>query len=292
MENTLDGAALEGVYHHIFLPPHLPQSSDEATNIDRHLINLTTEALGLLQQLLPSDSAASISTAITAIENLKAVDSLECGDTSEFELHRVLTGLRDGQSTPMLIRQQNAGILVTRQQIRLVFETFELSPSNGVVISARGRLTRCFPGPTVALNTEPHPGILQTVTQTLTSMSHGAMPGMQPMIVKAGAKHSELRDTTNPAAVTELFVGFLRGLGESASISSTSKNTRDEVLWANALAPWRRSPTWLLIKVALQLLFSRSSKESEQMYKKVMLFIHSHIIDLARISGFLWISQR
>jgi hypothetical protein len=286
MEQTLDGAALEGVYHHIFLPPHLPQASDDATNIDRDLINLTVEALSLLEQLLPGDSAAAIGNALTAIKNLKAVNSLELGGTSEFELHQVLTGLRDGQSTSMLIRQQNAAVMVTRQQSKLVFETFELSPSNSSVISAKGRLARCFPGPVVALDTQSHPGMLQLIAQTLSSMSHGAVYGMQPTIVKAGAKHNELRDTTNPSAVTELFVGFLRGFGESASVNSISKNTRDEVLWSSALAPWRRSPMWLLIKVTLQLLFSRSSKESEQMYKKVMLFIHSHVTDLARMSGF------
>lgn len=202
MEQTLDGAALERVYHHIFLPPHLPQASDDATNIGRDLINLTVEALSLLQQIIPGDSAAAIGNAITAIKNLKAVNSLEYGDTSEFELHQVLTGLSDGQSASMLIRQQNAAVMVTRQQSRLVFETFELSPSNSAVISAKGRLTRCFPSPTVAMDTQSHPGMLQIIAQTLSSMSHGAVPGMQPTIVKAGAIHNEIRDTTNPSAVT------------------------------------------------------------------------------------------
>ena len=87
------------------VPPHLPTlRSDDTTIINRNLIKVTVDALGLLQQLLPGDSAATISNAITAIQNLKAVNSLECSDTSEFELHRVLTSLRDGQSTSMLIR--------------------------------------------------------------------------------------------------------------------------------------------------------------------------------------------
>jgi hypothetical protein len=51
----------------------------------------------------------------------------------------------------MLIRQQNAAILVTRKQDKLVFETFELSPLNSAVISVKGRLTRSFPGATVAV---------------------------------------------------------------------------------------------------------------------------------------------
>jgi hypothetical protein len=252
MAKTLDGAELQRLYHHIFLPPQLPQASDDATGVDIQLIDLTLAALSEIQQLHPTESAASIDSAITAIKNLKAVNSFARGGTSEAELFRVLHGLCDGHSAPVLIHQQNAAIISTRRQERLVFETFELSPTNQAVVSTKGRLTRCFPGPTVALNTESHPGLLQIIAQTLSSMSHGVMPGMQPVIVKAGAKHDELRDTTDPAAVTELFVGFLRGFGEPAWISGISKNTRDEVLWSKALAPWRRSPMWLLLKVTLQ----------------------------------------
>jgi hypothetical protein len=178
------------------------------------------------------------------------------------------------------IREQNAAVIATRQQETLVFETFELSPSNETVIAAKGRLIRCFPGPAVCLDTQSHPGLLQVIAQTLSSMSHGVVLEMQPVIVKATNIHEEFRDTTKPGLVTELFVGFLRGFGESASVSSIFKKTRDEVLWMNAFAPWRRSPMWLLIKVTIHLLLSRSSKGSERMFKRVMLFIHSHITNL------------
>jgi hypothetical protein len=263
MAKALDQEQLERVYHHVFLPSALPQASDEATDIDLHLIRITTEALGVLPQLLSGDEAATIGKAITAIKNLKAVNSLERGGTSELEILRVLTNLTDGQSIPVLIRQQNAAVIATKHQETLVFETFGLSPSNETVIAAKGRLIRCFPGPAVCLDTQSHPGLLQVIAQTLSSMSHGVVPEMQPVIVKATNTHKEFRDTTKPGAVTELFVGFLRGFGESASVSSISKNTRDEVLWMNAPAPWRRSPMWLLIRVSLQLILSRSSDGSD-----------------------------
>ena len=280
MAKALDRDQLERVYHHVFLPSKLPHASDEATDIDSHLISLTVEALSAIPHLLPGDSVASLGKVITAIKNLKAVNSLERGGTSESELLRVLTSLTDGQSTPVLVRQQNAAVIVTRQQERLVFETFELSASNEAVTSAKGRLIRCFPGPAVALNVQAHHDSLKIIAETLSTMSHGVMHGMQPTIVKAGATHNEPRDTTNPGAVTELFVGFLRGFGESVSVSSISKNTRDEVLWSNTLSPWRRSPMWLLIKIVLHLLLSRSSNGSERLFKRVMLFIHSYIANL------------
>jgi hypothetical protein len=282
MAKPLSEAELRRVYHHTFLPPELPQASDDTTDVNIHLINVTIEALRAYKQLLPNESPSSLENAIVAIQNLKAINSLEHGATSESELLRVLSALCDGQSAPMRIRQQNAAVLVTKKEDELVFETFELSPLNSAVISVRGRLTRCFPGATVAVNIQDHPELLSVIAETLTTMSHGEMPGMQPESTKAGAKHGEYRNTTNPAAVTELFVGFLRGYGRPVLTSGISKNTRDEVLWTDALVPWRRSPMWLLIKVTLHLLLSRASQGSDRMYKGVMIFVLGQIVDMAR----------
>jgi hypothetical protein len=134
----------------------------------------------------------------------------------------------------------------------------------------------------VAVNVQDYPELLTFIAETLTTMSHGEMPGMQPESTKAGAKHGEYRNTTHPAAVTELFVGFLRGYGRPVLVSGISKNTRDEMLWTDALVPWRRSPMWLLIKVTLHLLLSRKSQGSDRMYKGVMIYVLGHIVDMAR----------
>ena len=143
MATTLTDSELRRVYNHAFLPPQLPQASDDNTDVNIHLINLTLEALRAYKQLLPRESPSSLDDAITAIKNLKSINSLEHGATSESELHRVLSGLSNGQSAPMRIFQQNAAVLVTRKQDELIFESFELSPSNSAVISVKGRLTRC-----------------------------------------------------------------------------------------------------------------------------------------------------
>jgi hypothetical protein len=141
MAGALDGVELQRIYHHVFLPPQLPQASDDATNVDLQLIDLTLAALGEIQHSFPSVWPDSIGSAVIAIKNLKAVNSFEHGGTRESELLRALHGLLDGQSAPMLIRQQNAAVVVTRQRKRLVFETFELSPSNEAVVSTKGWLT-------------------------------------------------------------------------------------------------------------------------------------------------------
>lgn len=80
-------------------------------------------------------------------------------------------------------------------------------------------------------------------------------------------------------------MGALRGLGLPTSVSSISKNTRDEVLWKQAAAPWRRSPMWLLIRVSMHLVISRSPGGSHVLYKEIMVVIMSHILKSAIARG-------
>ena len=153
------------------------------------------------------------------------------------------------------VAAQNAAVLITREQDKLVFEQFELSPQNEAIFSTRGRLIRTFPALAVGVNAAllQQEDFASTIANTLTTMSHQIVPGMQPQTKKAGASHDEDRDSTRPAIVSELFFGMLRGIGSTYQTSSLSKNTREEVLWKQARRPWRRSPMWLLIRVTLQL---------------------------------------
>ncbi|KAG1837186.1 hypothetical protein DFJ58DRAFT_846617 [Suillus subalutaceus] len=55
-----------------------------------------------------------------------------------------------------------------------------------------------------------------------------------------------------PRYITELLTGILRGLGSIADVPRIRKRIGDDVLWNNTKLPWRRSPLWLVIRVALQ----------------------------------------
>ena len=175
----------------------------------------------------------------------------------------------------MRISAQNAAILVTRRAETLVFEQFELSPLNEAVVTTRGRLVRTFPSTAVAVSAKllQEADFTTMVATTLETMCQQTAPGMQPQSKKKDNKHDENRNTTNPAMVSELFFGVLEGMGESLSVAAISKNTRDEVLWSNAKEPWRRSPMWLLIRVALQLVITRAPDGSLYLYKEFMVFM-------------------
>jgi hypothetical protein len=269
---------LQRVVNHIFLPPKLPQSADETS--DGALLNATLSALSSLSsQLLPDTDLVSIRHATVLLKNMKA--SMPSGKIEEPGLLKVLLSLADGQSVAVKISAQNAGLLVTRRSEELIFEAFELSAQDGQVIATKGRLVRQFPGVATAVSVSllQESDFATMLPATLSTMCSQPVSEMQPKSSKNGKQQDERRDTANPAMITELFMGVLAGVGGYTTVSSISKCTRDEVLWCNAEFPWRRSPMWLLIRVALQLVISRSPDGSRQLYKEIMVFVMSHVLN-------------
>lgn len=150
----------------------------------------------------------------------------------------------------------------------------------------RGRLRRSFPGRTLLLKTEvfDEDEFQVVLAQTFAKMSHQSAPGTQPQVRKSTQYHNEDRDTTHPKIVTELLFAYLAYVAEPAEDHALWKNTREEFLWDNARLPWRRSPLWLLIRVAMQLEFSRSciaSCKPSDTYKIFMVFLMSHVFEMA-----------
>ena len=166
------------------------------------------------------------------------------------------------------------------------FEAFEISPLNAAVINTKGRLRRCFPGLACAVSiaTFDEPGFQTVLVSTLAKMSRQPAPGTKTQARKAGQLHDEDRDPTHPKIISELFMGFLRSVGKTANVSFQWKNTREEVMWLDSLLPWRRSPMWLLLRVAMQLVFTRLTASLncwKGIYKFFMTFLMSHTLQLS-----------
>ena len=194
---------------------------------------------------------------------------------------------RKGGTIPLHISAQNTGVLISKVNESLIhFEAFELSPLNEAVVSTKGRLRRSFPGPALSLAVEEfnQSSFQAMVAQTLSKMSFQQAAETLPTARKAGQLHAEDRDTAHPKIVTELFWGLLRSHGQAVDVSRIWKNTREEVMYFNARSPWHRSPMWLLIRVAMQLVFSRSAahlKIPGDLYKYFMVFFMSHVLGLS-----------
>lgn len=154
-------------------------------------------------------------------------------------------------------------------------------------MSAKGRLLREFPGSTVSLNL----GIIESndfknaISDTLATMSQQSAIDTKSKSKKAGKTNDELRDSTHPKLVTELFLAMLGSCGTILSDPPRiQKNTREEVFWKEAFLPWRRSPSWMLLRVTLQLLFSRGRPQtsgSDNLYKDFMVLLMANILKFA-----------
>jgi hypothetical protein len=181
------------------------------------------------------------------------------------------------------VNAQNAAIIMHHEQNYVLFEFFEISPHNEAVMNTEGRLLRYFPASCISMSTEKfnEGGLRSTLAQTIAKMSHQEVAEFKPKVMKAGEEHIEERDTTDPRLVTDFLATVLSALGKTVPTSRIWKNTREEVLWKDAKLPWRRSPLWLLSRVALQTVFSRLTPGGT-LYKEFMVFLMSYILQAAR----------
>jgi len=176
----------------------------------------------------------------------------------------------------MHIRAQNAALIVRRLTPAnfVQFEVFEVSPQNAEVMKTEGKLLCSYPGPAiqVPVDTFMDECFLQELSSFLVQMDVDVLDST-PTTSKAGTAVHEVRETVHPRYISGLLVGILRGFGQPAVVDRITKRIGGEVLWRDAYKPWRRSPLWLVLRVALQ-----TSLHIDNLYKHFMLFFHAHLL--------------
>jgi Family of unknown function (DUF6606) len=180
----------------------------------------------------------------------------------------------------LLIRAQNAGVILRRfDNGDIVFEAFEASPSAGAVMGAEGKLLCSYPGPAITVPSvvAQDPAFQRELVLFLSDLNNTKIEDVLPTTKKAGSTVTEPRDTTHPRYITELLTGILRGLGHPTDIRRIQKRIADDVQWSSAYLPWRRSPLWLTIRVALQTSLYRKSQDHAD-YKSFMVFLMGNML--------------
>lgn len=149
-------------------------------------------------------------------------------------------------------------------------------------MSAKGSLIRRFPAHAVSIpaTTFDRPKFQLELALRLAQLDVEVIEEFLPQSSKAGYQKGEVRDTANPSLVTEMIISILTTLGEAVKVRHTRKRVRDDVPWQDCLIPWRRSPVWLMIRVAIQttLVELLPVGHSTTEYKNFMLFF---LTDLA-----------
>ena len=180
----------------------------------------------------------------------------------------------------MHVRAQNAAVVVRVQVDHVQFEMFEVSPQASVVTPTNGRLLCSYPGPAVQVSRDVFADtFLSELSSFLVQMDIDVLDSTATTI-KAGSTVREVRESAHPQYISQLLVGILRGFGQPTSVDRITKRIGDEVLWKDAYKPWRRSPLWLVIRVALQ------TSLDHNIYKSFILFLHAHILKIGIQRGF------
>lgn len=307
--DKMETEALRYLIHHIVLPPKLPQEDDWSASNERALLNHTVRAFRDLHNTLAvehPEAAQQIASVVDTIskccylsirclettansvatpENLIYCSSHGCISETRLaeSLQRLAAGHLSG-TIPLRVNEQNAGIIISRSDTDILFEVFELSPPNATVMSTPGRLVRAFPtyASRIPATKFQEEGLVESLAHAVAEMCTHQVPEFQPQAYKGGNKHSEIRDTTHPALVTEYLINVLSAVGRPTVLSGITKNTREDVLWSDALHPWRRSPLWLLVRVAMQLQLSRLSNKSLaafDLFKAGMVHVLANLLD-------------
>lgn len=170
--------------------------------------------------------------------------------------------------------------MISRNSDGVLFEVFELAPDGKTVAKTQGRIRRHFPDAAVILTTDAigEDGLLEHLGAMLGDMSRNSIAKMQSSL--GNGSNNQHHDTAHPGMVTELVFALLRNRGHAVQAVGIWKNTRDELLLSDGYkTPWRRSPGWLNLRVALQLTMSRKESESHiSLYKKVMVYFLASIL--------------
>ncbi|KAI4686606.1 uncharacterized protein J4E84_005887 [Alternaria hordeiaustralica] len=284
----VSAAATAYAVNHVVLPPKLPQKDDRNVAHEVALFEIATHALESLKLHVDIEHVGSVIAAKATVDNLRATRD-QNGNTSQLQLQTLLAQATNSGALgalPIEVKEQNAGILISRSSSHVNFEFFELSPKNDAAMSS-GRLVRTFPGhaskiPIAGID----PDLIESISRTIATMTTQTAPGFQPQITKNKKAMDEQRDTSSPGLVTDFLMNIVTALGEPMDVHRITKNTREEVLWDNCLSPWRRSPLWLLLRVSLQLVLTRKSsdtRDADSLYKAFMVFLLARILDLVKI---------
>ncbi|KAL3483630.1 hypothetical protein BJX62DRAFT_249297 [Aspergillus germanicus] len=255
------------IYHHLFLPPKLPGADDTSQKNDTALLEFVQRSLRRFLHEHHDEDA--VKAGISVLKSLRTSRNPQ-GYLKDVVVRDILKELSSKAPVAALqITEQNAGVF--------------LSPKNEAVVSIRGRLVRHFPATAVEVTAADFESAdFQVVmAKTLSKMSQQTVRETK-QVTKEGRQEKEGNtETSDPIIVTELLASILRGCGKEVAVDKICKNTRDDVIWKDSKYPWRRSSTWLLVRVALQLCMTRLSATGKNTYKEFMVFLMAQALHAA-----------
>ncbi|OCK76192.1 hypothetical protein K432DRAFT_428888 [Lepidopterella palustris CBS 459.81] len=278
-------ALLESVFNHLVLPPKLPGQLDkDVEGIEHSILTRLIRACDTLGKLAGQEFAE---TWTSIRHSLRVCPNVNQGRLDKTLMLQEFCGLRLKDLLILHVVKQNAALLVRRHVSNgvdtVIFEAFEASPSSEAVLAAENALQWDFPGraaeiPFDEFVKEPFQDSLATF---LEQASMESLERLEAHSSKAKASVIEVRDTTDPALVTQMLMPLLEAVGCSVDVPRLRKRVRDDVNIQNGELPWRRLPFWLVLRVATQrqLCLALGSETGRACYKFLTCTVLAQLLD-------------
>ena len=184
------------------------------------------------------------------------------------------------------ISKQNAGLILRKTSYsHLTLEFFAASPTAAAVASTVGKLIIQFPSrPRLSFPTERH--AIDSLCALLVDLDCIEMPDAMHVVQKANSTQVEIREVADIRYISELLGGIARACTEDAEkVAGTTtyviKRVDDHVLWESCLLPWRRSPHWMIVRVALQSSLTEWEMHPSYGYKIFTTFLLARVLERA-----------
>ncbi|PTB71494.1 hypothetical protein M440DRAFT_350648 [Trichoderma longibrachiatum ATCC 18648] len=278
-------ASLRSIIDHAVLPPIIPgEKEQDHEAISKELLNRLEAACERAKNLASSPFADAFHS---LSESLRACRALNQGRLDRVTLLEHLRSLGTNDVLICHVVEQNAAILIRREMNQsneefVILESFETSPTTEHVLAADNALVWDFPGRAVRLSAAEFndENLQKNIAEFLEQASMEAIHTVQAQARKAQVSVAEVRDTSDPALITQLFMIVLEGIGGSVNVPKLRKRVRDDVNFAtNGLFPWRRLPFWLVLRVATQRHLHLSlGKSGRACYKLLMCIFFSRLL--------------
>lgn len=281
---------LDFLFNHVFLPPQLPYRNDnqDATG-DRALMERITELCHVFRDLSRTDYYAHWSTILRTLRMFTALHRNN-GSLSKNALKSAFEDARDGAIIVLHVAIQNSGLIIRKAAGEYIVETFEASPPAAEVLAAEKALQWDFPSCAVSVPSAvfEEASFQACLAEFLEKASVEPVKNFAAVTFKARSNAFESRDTATPAVVGQLLMALLEANGRKRRATLTRKRVHDDVCWGDgAENPWRRSPTWLILRVGIQrsLCFLLGGQIGLLHYKFFICFVLSSISKEVCVKG-------
>ncbi|KAI6756012.1 hypothetical protein HG530_011748 [Fusarium avenaceum] len=255
MSNTLEPEALlQAVFQHLVLPSKLPSAND-ADNVDL-VYDLGCRLQRALAKFGNDQDRDAWDILVSSMEATTILNKDQLISQELLEAFQSIANDKNDIWLTLFVAEQNSALLVHRNEIdeTIVFEAFQTAAPVKDVLAAKHSLMWEFPHRSVQvpLNVFEDVSFQRNLSQLLGQASCESFDQFAARASKGGQSVPETRDSTDPALVTELLMSLLEGFGSALAVQSVCKKVRDDVVLGSSEIPWRRSPYWLVLRVALR----------------------------------------